>query len=100
MPDIIVQDIDPRNQYTAGGGLPTVFAFTFPIFALTDIVVYQTPVGQAPNDVTQVLTYNVDYTVTNNIAPAVGGTITLTIGAPAGDIITIVRDLPDNRLNN
>ena len=100
MPDIIVQDIDPRNQYTAGGGLPTVFAFTFPIFALTDIVVYQTLVGQAPNDVTQVLTYNVDYTVTNNIPPAVGGTITLTTGSPAGDIITIVRDLPDNRLNN
>ena len=100
MPDIVVQDIDPRNQYTAGGGLPTVFAYTFPIFALTDIKVYQTPVGQQPDDVLQILTYNVDYTVTNNVAPAVGGTITLTTGAPQGDIITIVRDMPDDRLNN
>ncbi|HHT9129278.1 MAG TPA: hypothetical protein ACFYEC_00245 [Candidatus Brocadiaceae bacterium] len=100
MPDIIVQDITPRNQYTAGGGGPTVFAFTFPIFALTDVVVYRTPVGSTADDVTQILVYNVDYTVTNNIPPAVGGTITLTVGATAGDIITLVRDLPDNRLNN
>lgn len=100
MPDIIVQDITPRNQYTAGGGGPTVFAFTFPIFALTDVVVYRTPVGSSADDVTQILVYNIDYTVTNNVPPAVGGTITLTVGATAGDIITIVRDMPDNRLNN
>jgi hypothetical protein len=100
MADIVVNDIDPRNQYVAGGGLPTVFPFTFPIFALTDIKVFNTPVGQPPNDVTQILIYNVDYTVTNNVPPAVGGTITLMVGAPAGNIITVIRDMPDNRLNN
>ncbi len=100
MPDIIVNDVTPRNQYTAGGGGPTVFAFTFPIFSPTDLSVYSTPVGVAANDAAQVLVYNVGYTVTNNVAPAVGGTITLTTPANAGDIITIVNNQPYDYLHN
>jgi len=100
MADIIVTDVTPRVQYTAGGGSPTVFSYAFPIFDDTDLNVYLTPVGDDPNDTTQLLTYNVDYTVTNSTPPTVGGTITLTVGATAGDVITIVRNQPDNRLNN
>lgn len=100
MADIIVADLTPRVQYTAGAGNPTVFAYSFPIFAATDLNVYLTPSGSQPNDVTQILTYNVNYTVTNNIAPSVGGSITLMVGANTGDIITIVRNMPDARLNN
>ncbi len=100
MTDIVVQDINPRVQYVAGGGGPVTFTFPFPAFAQTDILVFQTPVGAQPNDVTQILVYNVDYTVTLNSAPSVGGSITLMTGATTGDIITIVRDQPDNRLNN
>ena len=100
MADIVVQDITPRNQYTAGAGSPTAFSYTFPVFALTDVIVYVTPVGTLANDVANILVYNVGYTVTNNAAPAVGGSITLTAGLNVGDIITIVRDQPDNRLNN
>lgn len=100
MADIIVTDVTPRIQYTAGGGSPTVFSYPFPIFADTDLNVYLTPVGDVPDDVTQILVYNVDYTVTNSAPPTVGGTITLTTGATSGDVITIVRNQPDDRLNN
>lgn len=100
MADIIVTDVTPRIQYTAGAGSPTVFSYPFPIFEDTDLNVYLTPVGVDPDDVTQILVYNVDYTVTNSSPPTVGGTITLTTGATSGDVITIVRNQPDDRLNN
>lgn len=100
MADIIVADITPRVQYTAGAGSPTVFAYSFAIFADTDLNVYYTPSGSDPDDANQLLTYNVDYTVTNSSAPTVGGTITLMVGASVGDVITIVRNQPDNRLDN
>jgi len=100
MADIIVADITPRVQYTAGAGLPTVFSYSFAIFADTDLNVYLTPSGSTASDVSDILTYNVDYTVTNATAPTVGGVITLMTGANAGDVITIVRNMPDNRLNN
>lgn len=100
MADIIVTDVTPRIQYTAGGGSPTVFSYPFPIFEDTDLNVYLTPVGNTPDDVTDILVYNVGYTVTNSVPPTVGGTITLTTGATSGDVITIVRNQPDNRLNN
>lgn len=99
MPDIIVNDINPRVQYTAAGG-QTVFAYAFPIFANTDIKVYQRAAGTTANDSTQILILTTNYTVTNNVAPAVGGTITLNVGATVGDIVTLVRDMPDDRLNN
>ena len=99
MADIVLNDINPRIQITAAGGA-TVFAYPFPIYANTDLVVYQTPVGTVANDVANLLTYNLNYSVTNNVAPAVGGTITLFVPANAGDIITIIRDMPQNRLVN
>jgi hypothetical protein len=99
MPDIILQDINPRIQMVAAGG-QTVFAYPFPIYANTDLIVYQRAAAAAPNDLLQVLVYVANYTVTNNAAPAVGGIITLNVGATAGDIITIIRNMPENRLVN
>lgn len=83
----------------AAGG-QTVFAYPFPIYANTDLRVYQRAAATAPNDLLQILTYVANYTVTNNVAPAVGGTITLNVGATVGDIITIIRNMPENRLVN
>ncbi len=99
MADIIVTDIPPRVQYTSAGGVGP-FAYAFPIFAATDLNVYLTPNGTVANDVNNILTYNVDYTVTNAVAPTVGGNVTLINASAAGDIITIVRNMPDDRLNN
>lgn len=102
MPDIVVNDLNPRIQFLATGAELT-FVYPFPIFANTDLNVYVTPPGIPADDATQLLQYNIDYTVTNNVAPTVGGFIT-PIGpyAPtiAGQIWTIVRNMPDDRLNN
>ncbi len=98
MPSIIVNDITPRIQYTATA-LQTVFIFPFLMFFPTDINVYRRLPNVPPDDLTQILTYNVDYTVSINAPPAVGGTITLLSAAANGEIITLVRNQPDQRLN-
>jgi len=99
MTDIVVTDIPPREQITSGGGTGP-FNYPFAVFAQTDLNVYLTPAGTVPSDLTNILTYNVQYTVIINPAPAVGGSITLVTASTAGDIITIVRNMPDDRLNN
>lgn len=83
---------DTRDEYTASAG-QTVFNYTFKIFADTDLNVYQTPSGQTANDTTDLIT---DYTVTG-VGATAGGTITLTTAASAGDLITIVSNIPDSR---
>lgn len=98
MTSLVVQDINPREQYIANSN-QTVFTFDFLAFAETDVAAYLVDVGTDPSDVTDILTYNVDYTVTLNPQPSVGGYITLTTPATAGDIVTIVRAQPDQRLN-
>lgn len=84
----------PRVEYEAGTA-QTVFSFLFKVFLETDIVVYQTPVGETADDATDILTLNVDYTVT--ITGDTGGSITLTSGATSGDLVTILRELPTER---
>lgn len=85
---------DARNEYTATAS-QTVFNYTFKIFASTDLLVYQTPSGQTPNDSTDLIaTYTVD---PGTIGDASGGFITLDTGASAGDLITIVSNVPDSR---
>lgn len=84
----------PRVEYEAGAA-QTVFSFLFKVFLETDIVVYQTPVGETADDTTDILTLNVDYTVT--ITGDTGGSITLISGATSGDLVTILRELPTER---
>jgi len=83
-----------RAEYVATAA-QTNFPFSFKIFAETDIKVYQTPVGDAPNDTNDILTYITDYTVTIN--GDLGGEIVLVSGAPLGDAVTLVRSLPVER---
>ena len=86
----------PRVQYTATAS-QTVFTVPFVFFVTTDISVFQTPAGTAANDFTQILIINTNYTVSQN--GNYTGTVTLNVGASVGDIITIVRTMPDQRLN-
>ena len=83
---------DTRDEYTASSG-QTVFNYTFKIFEDTDLNVYQTPVGQTPDDTADIIT---GYSVTGE-GDEDGGTITLDIGATLGDLITIVSDIPESR---
>ena len=84
---------DTRDEYTATAG-QVLFNYTFKIFESTDLNVYQTPVGQEPNDDEDIITA---YSVTSGIGDEDGGTITLDAGATAGDLITIVSDIPESR---
>jgi hypothetical protein len=75
-----------RNQYTATAG-QTVFAYTFEIVSDDDIVVLK-------NGVT--LTKTADYTV-SGVGSDSGGNVTLVVGATAGDILTLYRDMAYER---
>jgi hypothetical protein len=84
-----VADNTSRNQYTATSG-QTVFAYTFEIVDKDDIVVLK-------NGTT--LSEGTDYTV-SNVGNDSGGNVTLTVGATAGDILTLYRDMPYARTQN
>lgn len=78
------------GPYTATGG-QTVFSFAFPILAAGDIDVYRKRAG-----VVTLLLLTTDYSVTG-VGEQAGGTIVLTAGALAGDIIAIDGDLLKQR---
>jgi hypothetical protein len=82
----------PYDQYTATSG-QTVFNYTFEIVEQTDLLVYQTPAGDDPDDTAQLLTVVVDYSVTG-VGNENGGTIVLGTGATLNDIITIKQNVP------
>ena len=84
-----VADNTSRNQYTATN-LQVSFAYTFEIVDKGDIVVLK-------NGTT--LSEGADYTVFN-VGNDNGGTIELTAGATAGDILTLYRDMPYSRTQN
>lgn len=84
-----------RDQVIASAS-QTIFTYSFPIFDDTFITVYRTPSGDTPNDVTQKLNLGTDYSVTG-VGDEAGGTIVLTVGAGAGDVITMVGTEPIDR---
>jgi hypothetical protein len=84
-----VTNTTARNQYTATAG-QTVFAYTFEVYNKNDLVVLQ-------NGTT--LSEGGNYTV-SGVGNDSGGNITLTVGATAGDIITIYRDMALERLTD
>lgn len=81
-----------RNEYTSNAG-QTIFNYTFKIFESTDLNVYITPSGQDANDSTDLTTA---YTVTG-LGDEDGGTIILSVGTNANDLVTIVSDVPSSR---
>ena len=95
MPIPNLTDETPINQYAANSG-ETEFAFTFYIFALSDIKVYA-------NDVLKTIT--TDYVVRKNDGnvigdadlPMDGGKIIFNVGRTAGEKISLNRDIPVDR---
>lgn len=77
-----VSDITPRIAYTATGG-QTAFVVPFVFFDQASLKVYQNTV---------LLTLATHYTISGP-ADFPSGTVTLLVGATAGDIIMIVRDI-------
>ena len=81
-----VANTTARNQYTATAG-QTVFAYTFEVYNKNDIVVLQN---------TTTLSEGSNYTV-SGVGNDSGGNITLAVGATAGDVITIYRNMALDR---
>lgn len=83
-----------RNEYTATAA-QTVFNYTFKIYDSGDLNVYVTPVGQDPDDATDITT---DFVVdAGTIGDEAGGFITFNTGITVGYAVTIVSDIPDDR---
>jgi hypothetical protein len=91
-----INDVIPKTQITATGG-QTVFTTNWTANAASDVVVYARTSTQEPDDLTQIVS-NVNY----NVA-FIGGSevveVTFLVGRTAGDIITITRNTPADRLN-
>lgn len=86
MAHIQIDDLTPRNQYTATAS-QTTFTYSFPIFVEADIKVY---VGST------LKTLTTDYTVTGEGTNS-GGTVVFNTGLSAGDIVTLYRDVAVKR---
>jgi len=84
-----VTNTTARNQYTATAG-QAVFAYTFEVYNKNDLAVLQ-------NGTT--LAEGANYTV-SGVGNDAGGSITLIVGATAGDIITVFRDMALERLTD
>lgn len=93
---VIINDIFPYTQAVAILG-QTVYSTNFTANAASDVIVYSTPFGNAPNDVTQILAsnqYSVAFVGSGNIVQ-----VTLVTPSAAGDVITITRQTPADYLN-
>ena len=78
-----------RDQYSATSG-QTIFPYTFEIFQKEDVAVLKNSV---------LLAEGTNYTV-SGVGAENGGNITLTIGATAGDLITIYRSMALERTSD
>lgn len=97
MSQVVIGDILPYTQATATLN-QTVFGTNWTANAASDVVVYQTPSGDDPDDVAQILAYPADYSVAF-IGALEQVEVTLVTPAGAGDIITITRQTPADRMN-
>lgn len=87
---------NPERDQIVASAAQVLFTYSFPVFAATYLKVYQRGGAVAPDDSTQLLAYPGAYTV-QGVGEAAGGTITLTVPASVGDIITIVGAEPIER---
>ena len=95
MPEIVINDVTPRIQYTATAG-QTIFPYPFAVFAQTDLKVYLTPAGNEPDDTADLLVLTTEYTV-SGVGAEAGGNVTLVTSATLNDVVTIERDMPIER---
>lgn len=93
---VTINDVPPKTQITATGG-QTVFTTNWTANAASDVVVYARTSAQEPDDLTQLVS-SANYTVA-----FIGGSeiveITFLVARASGDVITITRDTPADRLN-
>ena len=98
MPIIPLNNIAPWTQAIAYAG-QTVFSTNWTADALTDVVVYSRPSGIEADDATQIVStmdYNVAFIGSNQYVQ-----VTFIAGKEraAGDIVTVMRNTPADRMN-
>ena len=81
---------DRRERFVASGG-QTIFPFDFPIYTSADLAVLRLRAG-----VETTLALGADYTLAGANEQA-GGTLTLTVGATAGDVIVLLSNQASGR---
>ena len=96
MADIPINDVDPRIQLVDAPGGTSVYAYDFPIFEASDLVVEHTV---ALTGVTSTLVLTTEYGV-SGVGAEGGGNVTLVAASAIDDIITIWRDVAVQRLND
>lgn len=92
----IINDVLPWTQVTASAS-QTVFDTNWTSAYPENIIVYKRAAAATPDELTQVLSTSA-YVVTF-VGTAQVVRVTLLSGATAGDIVTIIRDTPADRLN-
>jgi hypothetical protein len=97
MSQVIINDIPPYTQGMASGG-QTVFGTNWTANVASDVKVYLTPVGNQPDDATQLLQFPADYSVAF-VGALQEVQVTLSNPATLGDIVTITRLTPADREN-
>jgi hypothetical protein len=97
MSQTIINDVPPYTQATAIGG-QTLYGTNWTANYPSDVVVYNTPAGNPPNDFTQILSYPSQYTVIF-VGALQQVQVTLVTPSTAGDIVTITRMTPADREN-
>lgn len=90
MPNIAINDVPQRIQYSASAPTQSVFPVPFPFMANSDIIVYQDDVLLAQGSGAG------QYGLTG-AGTASGGTMTLVTAVPTGTIITILGAMPVDR---
>jgi len=97
MSQVVIGDILPYTQATAILN-QTVYGTNWTANVASDVVVYSRIAGSIPNDVLDVLAYPADYSVAF-IGALQQVQVTLVNPSLAGDIVTITRQTPADRLN-
>lgn len=97
MTDVVIGDIIPYTQAIAIGG-QTVYGTNWTANAQSDVVVYSRIAGSQADDILDVLTFPMDYSVAF-IGSQEEVEVTLSTPSVAGDIVTVIRQTPADRLN-
>lgn len=97
MSQVVIGDILPYTQAIAILN-QTVFGTNWTANAASDVVVYVTPVGDSPDDVIQILQYPSQFSVAF-IGAEQEVQVTLVTPSAAGDIVTVTRQTPADRVN-
>lgn len=96
MTQVIIDDVIPRTQLTAAAG-QTVFNTNWTADQGTDVDVYARAAADPVNDLTQLVdpsNYNITFVGSSQTV-----LVTFLAGRTMGDIITLVRNTPAERLN-